>query len=276
MAERFLVGETAAPQGVFVPASVSTKITRNAALLKQKTAAIAEQKKANKVKRSALKLRASKYAKQYRDEEAKLVAMRRQAKATGNFFVEPEKKLLLVMRISGINKMEPKARKILQLLRLDQLHKATFVKVTKPTVNMLKCVQPFVVMGYPTKKTVQNLILKRGHARVDESGISKQKMGPVAKISKYERKNFSRLPITSNEMISASLGKFGIHGVDDLVHEIYTVGPNFKQANSFLWAFKLSSPNGGWVQKKHGYQEPKGGDWGNREELVNELVARMM
>lgn len=42
------------------------------------------------------------------------------------------------------------------------------------------------------------------------------------------RKNYSRLPITSNEMISENLGKYGIHGVDDLVHEIYKVGPAFK------------------------------------------------
>merc|ERR1711964_462153 len=68
----------------------------------------------------------------------------------------------------------------------------------------------------------------------------------------------------------------GIHGVDDLVNEIYTVGPNFKQATNFLWAFKLSSPKGGFVLKKHGYHEPKGGDWGNREDRMNDFVRRMI
>lgn len=33
----------------------------------------------------------------------------------------------------------------------------------------------------------------------------------------------------------------GIICVEDLIHEIYTVGPAFKQANNFLWPFKLSS-----------------------------------
>lgn len=270
MAERFLVGETEAPQGVFVPESLTKKVTRNAALLKEKTAAIAEAKKAQKVRRVALKMRASKYAKEYRDDAQRLVNLKRQAKATGNFYVEPEAKMMMVIRITGINKMAPKPRKIFKLLRLDQLHKAVFVKCTKPMLNMIKCIMPYIVCGYPNLKTVKELILKKGYARIDESATKPSKIG------KYVRKNYSRLPLSSNEMISANLGQYGIHGVDDLIHEIYKVGPHFKQANSFLWAFKLSSPNGGWVLKKHGFQEPKGGDWGNREELINNLVRRMM
>merc|ERR1711972_525490 len=127
-----------------------------------------------------------------------LARMRRQAKATGNFFVEPEAKMMMVIRITGVNKMAPKPRKILKLLRLDQLHKAVFIK----------CIMPYVVCGYPNLKTIKQLVLKKGYARV----------------------NKQRIPINSNETISAELGKFGIHTVDDLIHEIYTVGPNFKQA----------------------------------------------
>ncbi|CAD7948643.1 unnamed protein product [Amoebophrya sp. A25] len=254
MAERYLVGETVAPAGMVVPEGLKKKIERNGALLKAKKEALADIKKQNKVKRHDLKLRASKYEKQYRNDEKRLIAQRRLAKATGNFFVEPEAKMMFVIRITGINKMAPKPRKIFKLLRLDQLHKGVFVKCTKPMMNMLKCIMPYVVCGYPNLKTVKNLVLKRGYGRV----------------------NKQRLPIQDNEMISAALGQYGIHGVDDLVHEIFTVGPNFKQANSFLWAFKLSSPNGGWVLKKHGFHEPKGGDWGNREELINEIVRRMM
>lgn len=249
-----MVGEVKAPQGVFVPESLTKKITRNAALLKEKTEAMAQIKAANKVKRVEGLKRASKYEKQYRQEKEYLIRMRRQAKATGNFFVEPEAKMMMVIRITGVNKMAPKPRKIMKLLRLDQLHKAVFIKCTKPVLNMLKCIMPYVVCGYPNLKTVKELVLKKGYARVDKQ----------------------RIPINNNEIISEKLGSKGIHTVDDLIHEIYTVGPNFKEANSFLWAFKLSSPNGGWVLKKHGFQEPKGGDWGNREELINELVRRMM
>ncbi len=46
-------------------------------------------------------------------------------KKTGNFFVEPEPKMMMIIRITGINKMAPKPRKIFKLLRLDQLHKVS-------------------------------------------------------------------------------------------------------------------------------------------------------
>jgi large subunit ribosomal protein L7e len=55
------------------------------------------------------------------------------------------------------------------------------------------------------------------------------------------------------------LGKFGLTCVEDLVHELVTVGPHFKEANSFLWydivilmcrPFKLRSPKGGFRKKR--------------------------
>jgi len=69
------------------------------------------------------------------------------------------------------------------------------------------------------------------------------------------------------------LGKFGIICVEDLIHEIYTVGPHFKEANNFLWTFKLNSPNGGWTRKLVHFNE--GGDAGNRETYINFLIRRM-
>ncbi len=38
-----------------------------------------------------------------------------------------------------------------------------------------------------------------------------------------------------------ALGKHNIICIEDLVHEIFTVGPAFKQASNFLWPFKLSA-----------------------------------
>ena len=90
-----------------------------------------------------------------------------------------------------------------------------------------------------------------------------------------------------------SIMRHGIFGMEDIVHEIYTVGPNFKQAANFLWPFKLSSPKGGFINKRpgaqtnqfkgherfqvasmdqgHGFCEARGGDWGNREDGMNSL-----
>lgn len=69
-------------------------------------------------------------------------------------------------------------------------------------------------------------------------------------------------------------GKQNIICVEDLIHEIYSVGPNFKQASNFLWPFKLSNPTGGWSKKANHFVE--GGDFGNREDKINELLAKMI
>jgi len=118
---------------------------------------------------------------------------------------------------------------------------------------MLKAVQPFVAYGYPSLKTTRELVYKRGFGKV----------------------NKCRIPLNDNEIVTQNLGEHGIFGIEDIIHELYTVGPAFKQVSNFLWPFKLSSPKGGFVCKRHAYNEQRGGDWGNREEMVNELIARM-
>jgi len=203
------------------------------------------------VRRSQFK-NAQKWVKEYRQRESDLIRLRRQAKTTGSFYVPSEAKLAFVVRIRGINQVAPKTRKILQLLRLRQIHNGVFVRLTKATGNMLKLVEPYITYGEPNLKTVQQLIYKRGHVKVDGQ----------------------RLPITDNKLIAQTLGQYGIICVEDLIHEIVTVGPHFKQANNFLYPFKLSSPLGGYSQKGKHFIE--NGDYGNREAEINAFVRRMI
>lgn len=84
-----------------------------------------------------------------------------------------------------------------------------------------------------------------------------------------------RVPITDNFTIERKLKRRAdIQCVEDLVHEIFTVGPNFKYASNFLWPFKLNTPTGGWRKKNNHYVE--GGDFGNRENQINVLLRRMV
>ena len=154
--------------------------------------------------------------------------------------------------IESINKLHPDVRKILRLFRLRQLHNATLLRVNKATLNMLKRVEPYVTFGYPSRKTISDLVYKRGFGKV----------------------NRQRLPLTSNAVVEQTLGNLGITCVEDLVHELVTCGPNFKQANNFLWPFKLRCPKGGFIAKRHSFQND--GDFGNREELINAFVRRMI
>ena len=65
-------------------------------------------------------------------QEADTIRLKREAKAKNGFYVEPEGKVVFAVRIRGINDMHPKTRKILQLLRLRQIHNGVFVRVRGP------------------------------------------------------------------------------------------------------------------------------------------------
>ncbi|KII63840.1 60S ribosomal protein L7 [Thelohanellus kitauei] len=195
--------------------------------------------------------RAEAYVKEYRQRENEEIRLRKMSKESKTFYVPEEPKLALVLRIKGIPKVPPDVKKTLQLLRLRQINNAIFVKINKATINMLRLVEPYITWGYPSLKTVRELVYKRGHAKV----------------------NSCRIPITSNSIIEEHLGKFNIICMEDLVHEIYTVGEHFKEASNFLWPFKLSSPRGGFVKKRTHFVV--GGDFGNREKYINKLVNAM-
>jgi len=209
-------------------------------------------KKENAKKRRVIFKRAEDYVREYKKRERDTVRLHRQARKHGNFYVEDEPRLAFVIRIRGINGVSPRVRKILQLLRLRQIHNGVFIRINKATLQMLRLVEPYIAWGYPNLKSVRELIYKRGFAKVQ---------------------NGSRIPITDNAIIENALGKCGIICVEDLIHEIFTAGPNFKQASNFLWPFKLSSPRNGYRKKGNHWVE--GGDYGNREKFINDFIRRM-
>lgn len=215
-------------------------------------ALVAQQRKDSKKKRSVIFKRAEAYVKEYRTKEQDEIRMKRLARSTGSYYVPEQPKLAFIIRIKGINKISPKPRKILQLLRLRQIHNGTFVKLTAATLQMLKLVEPYIAYGNPSLKSVRELIYKRGFGKV----------------------NGQRIALTDNRIIEESLGKHGIICMEDLIHEISTVGPHFKEANNFLWPFKLSSPTGGFHERKVKHFI-EGGDHGDREAHINDLIAQM-
>jgi large subunit ribosomal protein L7e len=237
---------------ILVPETLLKKRKSQEKARAEKAAEIQKKKAANKEKRGVIFKRAEKYVKEYRDTEREKIRLSRAAKQDGSFYIPAEAKLIFVVRIKGINKIAPKPRKILQLLRLLQINNGVFIRVTKATAEMIKIVEPWVAYGYPNLKSVKELIYKRGYGKV----------------------NGQRIALTDNSIVEETLGKYGIICIEDLIHEIVTVGPNFKQAANFLWPFKLSNPTGGFRTRKFKHFI-EGGDLGNREEHINALIRQM-
>ena len=117
---------------------------------------------------------------------------------------------------------------------------------------MLRLVEPYVAYGYPNLKSVRECIYKRGFGKI----------------------NKQRIPLTDNALVEKVMGRYGIICMEDLIHEIYTCGPHFKEASNFLWPFQLSSPNGGYTQKLLHFAE--GGDAGNRGLEINKFIKQCL
>ncbi|KAI5848067.1 ribosomal protein L30, ferredoxin-like fold domain-containing protein [Tricharina praecox] len=243
---------TPTTEQVLVPETLLKKRKTSEKTIEERKAAAVERKKVNKEKRQTIFKRAEKYVKEYRDAEREQIRLSRDAKKEGSYYVPAEAKVVFVVRIKGINKIAPKPRKILQLLRLLQINNGVFVKLSKATTEMLRIVEPWVAYGEPNLKSVRELIYKRGYGKIERQ----------------------RIPLTDNSLIEANLGQYGIISIEDLIHEIFTVGPNFKQAANFLWPFKLSSPTGGFRTRKFKHFI-EGGDLGDREQFINNLIRKM-
>merc|ERR1719272_1915538 len=105
-----------------VPENILKKQARDK-VLKDATIKKRAEAKAKRVEsRKAAAANAEKYAKEYAAADAATIKNKRDAKAAGNFFVEPEAKVAFVIRTRGINKLAPKPKKIMQLLRLHPPH----------------------------------------------------------------------------------------------------------------------------------------------------------
>eukprot|EP00483_Globobulimina_turgida_P002438 UN02442 len=202
----------------------------------------------NKRKRQANRIK--KYEAEYMKIKSDARENVKNARLNGNFFKVEDPKMAIVIRIRGINRVSPKVRKVLQLFRLLQIHNAVFIKLNKATINMLKLIQPYIAYGYPSVDCIRFLIYKRGFAKI------RHRPGAI-----------SRIPIMSSDLIESKLGRFKIETIEDMVHEIATVGPHFSKTVNFLWPFKLNCPRRGYRgRKRRHYLE--GGTYGNWESHI--------
>lgn len=139
------------------------------------------------------------------------------------------------------------------MLGLRRLHHATFVRMTPETQTALTMLEPYVLYGTPNAQTVREIIFKYG-------------------FMKYDRKKTS---ISSNTQIEEVFGESGIICLEDIIHEIITVGANFDKIMKALYPFILPNPKEGWIGKK-GLQFQKGGIAGYRGDKINDFMKTIL
>lgn len=206
-------------------------------------------------------LRAEKFVKNYRKVAKDKLRIRRQARFLAIKEEEsPEKnKLGLVVRLAPSIPMTDKSLATLKELHLHSSYSASFVLLDPATTQKVKLVEPYVTWGYPSLRTVRELIFKHGH------GKSTEEFGEKAR---------TVTELTDNVTIEKALGHLGIICIEDLVHEIFTTGPNFEQVNDFLSHFKLNKPESRLRGKSTHFEA--GGSYGCRGDQINHLVQTMI
>ncbi|KAL3633088.1 hypothetical protein CASFOL_026072 [Castilleja foliolosa] len=245
-------GEDEAPPVAlnYVPEVVLKKRKHNEDWAIKRKLQLQERAKRRKPDKSFIK-KPEQFIREYRDKELDLVRMKSRVKRIRKASLTPQSKLLFVIRIGGKNDMHPKTRKILYSLRLRKVFSGVFVKANKAIMETLQKVEPYITYGYPNGKSVKDLIYKKG----------------VVKIGTQ------RLPLTDNNIVEQELGQHDIICIEDIVNEIATVGPHFKAVTNFLCPFILNNPEKALHGKKRRFED--GGDSGNREDLINELLGKM-
>jgi large subunit ribosomal protein L7e len=106
-----------------------------------------KRREADKVKRSELLKRAQQYENDYKNHLKAETNAQREAKLSGQIYVPAQPKVAFVVRIRGINQLNPRVVRILRLLRLRQLHNGTFVRLNKASINLLRRVEPYITFG---------------------------------------------------------------------------------------------------------------------------------
>ncbi|CAG5115018.1 unnamed protein product [Candidula unifasciata] len=236
-----------------VPESVLKKRKQTAAgRSKAVKADTANRKKQAAAKKRTFFKRAEKFVKEYRAKERDAIRLARLAKRNVNVNVPAESGLVFVIRIRGVIGIHQRPRKVLQLFKLRQINTGIFLKLNKATLSMLKIAEPYLTWGVPSLKTVREVIYKRGYGKVDRK----------------------KVPLTDNSVIEKELGDKDIICMEDLIHEIMTLGPNFKYATNFLMPFKMSPPLCGWRRKYRHFKD--GGSFGDRGTAIDALVKQMI
>jgi len=196
---------------------------------------------------------AARFVRDYRNKERSGTKLRRQAKLlkfkqsvrTKKSVLE-DQHLVFIIRLKGTREADDQTSNILQSLRLKKHHVGVFAKYDASLAKMLHLVQPYITYGTPTLKTVRDLLLKRGFCQI-----------------KGERRRLENLLIEQ---------KFqqDILCVEDLVHEIYTLGRRFEDVNNFLAPFQLASPG------KIKHEKGEKGGVGDRGDDINDLIKMMI
>ncbi|EHH53866.1 hypothetical protein EGM_14574, partial [Macaca fascicularis] len=156
--------------------------------------------------------------------------------------------VVCIERIDGLSLL---VQRTIARLRRKKMFSGVFVKVTPQNLKTLRIVESFVTWGLPNLKSLWELVLKHGQAKVKNKTI----------------------PLTDNTVIEEHFGKFGIICLEDLIHEIAFPGKHFQESSWFLCPFRLSVARHA-TKNRMGFLKDMG-ITGYQGERINQLIRQL-
>lgn len=120
-------------------------------------------------------------------------------------------------------------------------------------LELMTIIKPYITWGYADLATVRNLIFKRGKTLVGEKTRS-----------------------IDNAIVEEKLGSLGILCIEDIIHELISLGPNLRQVLEFMLPFRVMPPTGGWRSHLKKSQHCFNQLAGNRDEMISQLIHKMV
>jgi len=142
---------------------------------------------------------------------------------------------------------------ILLQMRLKDANTGVFLRYTEITKRHLHLVEPWVVYGKPTDGIVGDLMERKSFGTVKGE----------------------KVPLSDNTIIENTLGnEHGMICMEDLVHELTSVGKSFDAVATFLRPFPLSATRSRFEKKLLSVKQGK--DYGDRGEEIDEFIKQML
>lgn len=160
--------------------------------------------------------------------------------------------LVFVVRIRDDLGAPRVVKTVLEQMRLKKEHEGVFLRYDEATRKKLHLVENFVVYGRPSKDVIKDLIERQGHGCVDNE----------------------RIPLSDNTVVEQHLGKHNIICVEDMVHEISSVGESFDTVNQFLWPFCLMDSKTEFERRTLKIHDGK--DYGDKGDAINDYLKDVL
>lgn len=163
-----------------------------------------------------------------------------------------EKELIIVIRHRNAQGLSKNSKKILNSLNLKSANKAVFINMDKKLQEQLTLIKPFIVYGKPSLKSITTLIKTRA----------------------YCNSNGEVVPLKDNTIVEKELGNYGIICIDDIIHEISTIGPHFNEVTAFLTPFDMNKSTD--KLEKNLLHKDNIGKGGFKGEKIDEIIELML